>query len=168
LGKTGPVLRPDAFAERLSGVSLDDLAAQGVAGIIVDLDNTLLGYGLAEPSAADAAWVAAALERGFRVALLSNNFTDRVGRIGTALGVPTVPNALKPLPQGFLRALRLLGTAPRATVVIGDQLFTDVLGAKLCGMRAILTHPIEARDFAATRVLRFFERIVLGPGRRGA
>jgi HAD superfamily phosphatase (TIGR01668 family) len=166
LGKVGSVLRPDSFAERLSSVSLDDLATQGVGGIIVDLDNTLLGYGLEEPAAADAAWVAQALERGFRVALVSNNFTERVNRVAAGLGVPAVPNALKPLPRGFLRALRLLGTARRATVVVGDQLFTDVLGAKLCGMRAILTHPIEARDFAATRFLRFLERIVLRPGRR--
>jgi putative phosphatase len=159
------VLRPDAFATSLSSVSLDQLAAAGIAGIIVDLDNTLLGYKQDELAPADIAWVALAIERGFRVALVSNNFTDRVTRIGKLLGIPAVPNALKPLPGGFLRALRILGTPRRATVVVGDQLFTDVLGAKLCGLRAILTHPIEAHDFAGTRVLRFFERLVLGPGR---
>jgi HAD superfamily phosphatase (TIGR01668 family) len=160
------VLRPDAFATCLSAVSLDDLAAAGIAGIIVDLDNTLLGYGQDELAAGDITWVAEATQRGFRVALVSNNFTGRVTRVGAALGVPAVPNALKPLPHGFLRALRILGTPRRATVVVGDQLFTDVLGAKLCGMRAILTHPLEAHDWAGTRVLRFFERLVLG--RRGA
>ena len=58
------------------------------------------------------------------------------GGRGARLGVATVPNALKPLPFGFLRALRLLGTPRRETVVIGDQLFTDVLGAKLLGLRS--------------------------------
>jgi uncharacterized protein len=156
------VLRPDGFAERLASVSLDDLAAQGVRGIIVDLDNTLVGYGLNACDEGDAAWVRLAVQRGFRVVLLSNNFTGRVNRIGEELGVPTVPSALKPLPTGFLRALRLLGTPRKATIVVGDQLFTDVLGAKLCGLRAILTHPLVAHDWHGTRVLRFFERLVLG------
>lgn len=156
------VLRPDAFAERLTRVSLDDLAAQGVRGIIVDLDNTLVGYRQDTLEAADAAWIADALARGFRIALLSNNFTGRVRKIGADIGVPVVPSALKPLPTGFWRALHLLGTPRKATIVVGDQLFTDVLGAKLCGLRAILTHPLEAHDWLGTRVLRVFERLILG------
>jgi HAD superfamily phosphatase (TIGR01668 family) len=155
------MLRPHAYADGLAGISLDELAAAGIRGLIVDLDNTLVGFRaetLAEP---DAAWIARALARGFRIVLVSNNFNARVTRIGTALGVPTVPNALKPLPRGFLRALALLGTERSATIVIGDQLFTDVLGAKLCGLRAILTHPIDTHDFAGTRVLRMLERLVL-------
>ena len=159
------MLRPDAFAERLTTVSLDDLAAQGVRGIIVDLDNTLLSYRQDVLAADDAAWVAGALARGFRVVLVSNNFTERVRKVGLALGVPTVPRALKPLPAGFLRALSLLGTARTATVVVGDQLFTDVLGAKLCGLRSILTRPLEAHDWLGTRFLRVLERLVLGPRR---
>lgn len=162
------MLRPDAYADSLSSVPLDDLAASGVRGIIVDLDNTLVGYGEDACSPHDAAWVARAIGSGFRVVLVSNNFSDRVRRIGEALGVPAIPNALKPLPTGFLRALALLGTGRRATVVVGDQLFTDVLGAKLCGLRSILTHPLVARDWHGTRVLRFFERLVLGPRRPGA
>jgi len=156
------VLRPDAFADRLTSVSLDDLAASGVAGIIVDLDNTLLAYRRDVPEPADLDWVRAAKARGFKVVLLSNNYGDRVGRVSAALDVPSVAGALKPMPQGFLRALHLLGTPRAATVVVGDQLFTDVLGARLCGLRAILTHPLEPHDFAGTRVLRFFERLVLG------
>ena len=162
------MLRPDAFAERLSSVSLSELAAQGVRGIIVDLDNTLVGYGRDACAEEDAAWVARASQAGFGVVLVSNNFTDRVRRVAEGLGVPAVASALKPLPTGFLRALRLLGTRRRETVVVGDQLFTDVLGAKLCGLRAILTHPLEASDWHGTRVLRFFERLMLGPRRPGA
>jgi HAD superfamily phosphatase (TIGR01668 family) len=109
------------------------------------------------PGIAD--WVAAARDRGFRIVMLSNNFSERVAAAGAQLGVATVPNALKPLPFGFLRALRLLGTARRATVVIGDQVFTDMLGGKLLGLRTVLTEPIVAHDFPLTRVLRMLERI---------
>jgi HAD superfamily phosphatase (TIGR01668 family) len=156
------VLRPDCFAERLSGVSLDELSACGIRGIIVDLDNTLVGYGQDHLAEADEAWIRSARARGFGIVLVSNNFTGRVGRIGEILGVPAISSALKPLPRGFLQALRVLGTPKAATIVVGDQLFTDVLGAKFCGLRSILTEPIVAHDWLGTRVLRFLERVLLG------
>lgn len=165
-GKTGPVLlRPDAVAERLSAVSLGDLAALGAAGVIVDLDNTLVGYRQDEPAEADVAWIAAAVAAGLKVALVSNNYGERVQRVSRILGVPAVAGALKPLPGGFLRALKMLGTPRQHTFVVGDQVFTDVLGARLCGMRVILTHPLEPHDFGGTRVLRFLERLVPGARR---
>lgn len=163
--KRAGVLHPNGFADRLADVSLDDLAASGIRGIIVDLDNTLIGYGLEEVADHDTAWIEEARKRGFALALVSNNFTDRVRRASEKLGVPAVPNALKPLPRGFSTALRIIGTPKDATIVIGDQLFTDVLGAKLVGLRVILTRPIVAHDWYGTRVLRFFERLVLGSRR---
>ncbi len=156
------MLRPDCFAERLSSVSLDDLSARGIRGIIVDLDNTLVGYGQDHLADVDAAWIAAARSRDFRIVLVSNNFTGRVGRVGDLLGVPAIASALKPWPGSFARALRLLGTSKAATIVVGDQLFTDVLGAKLSGLSSILTHPIVPRDWLGTRILRMLERLVLG------
>ncbi len=131
-------------------------------GIIVDLDNTLVGYGRDDLMPADEAWIAQAKEAGFKIVLVSNNFTTRVVRIGDRLSVPTVSAALKPLPGGFLRALKLLGTPKSATVVVGDQLFTDVLGAKLVGLHSILTHPLVPHDWHGTKILRLLERLVLG------
>lgn len=156
------VFRPDGFARHIGAVSLDDLAARGFRGIIVDLDNTLVGYGEEVLAAEAGPWIARALARGFRVCLVSNNFNGRVERICAELGVPGIPSALKPLPRGFLAALRVLGTPRDATVVVGDQLFTDVLGAKFLGLHAILTEPIVARDWLGTRVLRLAERALLG------
>ncbi|HEY0798786.1 MAG TPA: YqeG family HAD IIIA-type phosphatase [Candidatus Baltobacteraceae bacterium] len=156
------MLRPDQFADRLCTISLDRLASEGIRGIIVDLDNTLVGYGRDDIAAEDAGWIADARARGFEVVLVSNNFTGRVGRVSAEVGVRGVSSALKPLPFGFLRALALLGTTKAQTIVIGDQLFTDVVGARLAGLRVILTRPIEPHDWAGTRVLRFFERLVLG------
>ena len=156
------VLRPDLFARRLASISLDDLARDGIRGLIVDLDNTLVGYGQHTLAPTDAAWIASALDRGMRVVLVSNNFSERVARVARELGVPAIANALKPLPRGFRRALRLLGTPRAATIVVGDQLFTDVLGAKLAGVRVILTEPLVAHDWHGTKMLRFFERLVLG------
>ncbi len=159
------MFRPDAFASRLVEISLDQLASEGVRGIIVDLDNTLVGYNESVLAPDVVAWIVAARDRGFRIALVSNNFAERVAAIGAHLEVPTVPSALKPLPRGFLRALTLIGTRKHETVVVGDQLFTDVLGAKFAGLRAILTEPLTEQGFITTRVMRVIERFLLG-GRR--
>ncbi len=156
------VIRPDLFADRLAGVSLDRLAADGVRALIVDLDNTLVGYGCNEIARENADWIAEAKRRGFAVVLVSNNFTERVNRVSAEVGVPAIAGALKPLPHGFWRALTILGASKAQTIVVGDQLFTDVVGARLAGLRVILTRPIESRDWIGTRVLRFFERMVLG------
>jgi HAD superfamily phosphatase (TIGR01668 family) len=155
-------LVPDHHARTLPEVSLDALAAAGIRGIVVDLDNTVCAYRQPELAPGVAEWVAEARRRGFGLVLVSNNFSERVASIGARLGIPVVPNALKPLPFAFLRALRLLRTPRRETVVIGDQLFTDVLGAKLVGLRTVLTQPLVAHDFALTRILRFLERTIAG------
>jgi HAD superfamily phosphatase (TIGR01668 family) len=159
-GDSVDMLRPDGHAASLIDVSSDRLWDRGWRGIVLDLDNTCCAYHRPELADGVAAWVVVALARGFRIVMVSNNFSERVAAVGAQLGVATVPNALKPLPFGFLRALRLLGTKRSETVVIGDQVFTDVLGAKLLGLRTVLTEPIVAHDFPLTRGLRFLERLV--------
>jgi hypothetical protein len=153
-------LRPDAHFASLVEVDAGRLWERGLRGIVLDLDNTCCAYHQPELAAGVAEWVRGAHGLGFRIVMLSNNFSERVAAVGVQLGVPTVPNALKPLPFGFLRALRMLGTPRGNTVVIGDQVFTDMLGGKLLGLRTVLTEPIVAHDFPLTRVLRFMERLV--------
>jgi hypothetical protein len=158
IGDIVDTLRPDGHAPSLVDVAAPRLWQLGFRGIILDLDNTCCPYHRPELAEGVADWVTAARGLGFRLVVVSNNFSERVAAAGALLGVPSVPNALKPLPFGFLRALRLLGTRRRETVVIGDQVFTDVLGAKFLGLRSVLTEPIVAHDFPLTRVLRWLER----------
>jgi uncharacterized protein len=158
---------PDRFVARLADVGLDDLHSQGFRGLIVDLDNTLMGFRQTELEADHLRWVQEAHDRGFRMVMVSNNFTERVTGVATQLNIACVPNALKPLPFGMLRAVKLLGLPRKQIAVVGDQLFTDVLSGKLCGLYTILTEPIEAKDFPVTKIFRFFERLML-PERRGS
>ena len=161
------MLGPDRFAPRLCNVSLDELHGRGIRGLILDLDNTMVAYRQSEVVADHLAWVEEAHARGFKMVMLSNNFTDRVTNVAAQLRVECIPNALKPLPTGFLRAKNVLGMARHEIAVVGDQLFTDVLGAKVLGFYTILTEPIEPHDFAVTRVFRFFERLLL-PDRKAS
>jgi hypothetical protein len=161
------MLGPNRFAARLHDVSLAELAQAGIRGLIIDLDNTLLGFRETEPAAEHLAWIAEAHSRGFLMCMVSNNFSERARSIAGQLKIGCVPNALKPLPFGFMRALKQLGLPRKQVAVVGDQFFTDVLGAKLCGnLYTILTEPIETHDFAITRMFRFLERIVLPERRR--
>jgi HAD superfamily phosphatase (TIGR01668 family) len=155
------MLGPDRFAPRLHDVAHEELEKAGIRGLIVDLDNTLLGFRETELGEEHLAWVARARERGLRIVMLSNNFSERVRDVAAQLDIACIPNALKPLPFGFLRAKRKLRLRRREIAVVGDQLFTDVLGGKMCGLYTILTEPIESKDFAVTRVFRFFERLML-------
>jgi HAD superfamily phosphatase (TIGR01668 family) len=158
---------PDHEVATLPDVSLEDLWARGFRGLIIDLDNTVCGYHQSALAPGVREWVIAAKARGFALVLVSNNFRERVAAVGAQLDVPAVPNALKPLPQGFLIALRRLGTPRARTVVIGDQLFTDVLGAKILGLHAVLTQPLVAKDVPLTRLLRVLERLLFARAPRG-
>jgi HAD superfamily phosphatase (TIGR01668 family) len=160
------MLGPDRFAPRLCDVPLAELEAAGIRGLILDLDNTVVSWGGSEIAREHLAWVADARDRGFRLVMLSNNFSDRVTLIAQQMQIPFVASALKPLPTGFLAAVRRLGLPRRQIAVVGDQLFTDVLGARLCGLYSILTEPLGARDHPVTGFFRFFERLML-PERRG-
>jgi uncharacterized protein len=158
---------PDRFVTRLAAVDLDELHGLGFRGLIVDLDNTLMGFRQTELEADHLEWVQQAHDRGFAMVMVSNNFTERVTGIARQLQIACVPNALKPLPFGMLRAVRQLGLPRRQIAVVGDQLFTDVLSGKLCGLYTILTEPIEAKDFPVTKIFRFFEKLML-PERRSS
>ncbi|HEV2260679.1 MAG TPA: YqeG family HAD IIIA-type phosphatase [Candidatus Rubrimentiphilum sp.] len=161
-GKGSSMLGPDRYAPRLHDIALSELREAGIRGLIVDLDNTLLGFGCTELAAEHLAWIEEAHERGFAIVMISNNFSDRVYSVAKQLRIDCIPNALKPLPFGYWRALRRLGLPRKQVVVVGDQLFTDVLGAKLCGnLFTILTEPIQKKDFPITSMFRFLERLVL-------
>jgi HAD superfamily phosphatase (TIGR01668 family) len=154
------VLRPFRFASRISAISIDDLVNAGIRGLIVDLDDTLVGHKQLGMEEQEAAWITSAVRRGIDVVIVSNNVHAWVQSIAGRLNVRFVHNALKPFPGGFLRALRLLGTDKLHTLVIGDQVFTDVLGASLLGLRTILTDPLAVRSGLWMRLLRWLERRV--------
>ncbi|HZV78622.1 MAG TPA: YqeG family HAD IIIA-type phosphatase [Candidatus Binatus sp.] len=155
------LLTPDSIAERVEDISLDALADSGTLGIALDLDNTIVPWHTTDLSTAKRAWVAQALERGFRVCVVTNSYAGYALQVARELGVPLVAGALKPVPLAFERALKAMTLPAASCVVIGDQLFTDVFGGKLLGMRAILVKPIGGREFFTTRFMRMMERPLL-------
>ena len=93
--------------------------------------------------------------------LVSNNKKDRVSNFGRILGVPALSKARKPRRRAFREAMRIMNTRPETTAVIGDQIFTDVLGGNRLGLYTILVVPLSKQEFIGTRCMRHLERVVL-------
>ena len=103
-----------------------------------------------------------AREAGLKLCLVSNNFhSSQVRGSAEHMGVDVVDHAMKPLPFALVRAMRLMGSMPGETVMIGDQVFTDVVAGNLAGVRTVLVRPQSRKDLWYTHVFRVFERLAL-------
>jgi putative phosphatase len=162
----GRWLRPDAEADSIYAIDPAALRARGVRGVILDLDNTIVPWGAWDVPATLGPWIAAARAAGLRLCIVSNNAGARVAHIAATLDLPVVTGAWKPRRRALRRALGMMGTAPDTTALIGDQVFTDVLGGNRLGLHTILVRPQSGREFPLTRLTRLAER-VLGGLRRG-
>jgi HAD superfamily phosphatase (TIGR01668 family) len=165
------LLTPQRYVTDVCAIDLDGLWAAGKRGLLLDRDNTLVPRDthVIDPDAA--AWVARARELGFAVCLVSNNWAKNVRPDAEALGAALVSRAAKPLPFALLHALRKIGVTRGEAVLVGDQLFTDVLGGNLAGIETVLVEPQTTVDLAHTLVLRKLEaRVLRGrvPEGRGA
>jgi HAD superfamily phosphatase (TIGR01668 family) len=106
-------------------------------------------------------WVRSLVDAGLAVCLVSNGRAQRIGGLARALEVEFVANALKPSPRGCLRAARRLGIQPSRLVMVGDQVFADILAGRLAGMATVLVTPRSSREPWFTRLKRPFEAWVL-------
>lgn len=151
---------PDAHVESVDQLTASWLTRWGVRGLVLDLDNTLVPWNTADVSTSVGAWVRELTSAGIVSCVLTNNYTHRASEVAELLGIPIIKAAFKPSPAAFRGALRMMALPAAQVAVVGDQLFTDVLGGKLAGMRAILVEPLSAREFFTTKFVRWLERPV--------
>lgn len=156
------LLRPDERVASVHDVTPAWLAERGVDGLLLDLDDTLLAARADRVPDAVYGWLRGLLTAGVRVVILSNGERERVRAVAEAAGVPALHLAGKPFPHAFRRGLKLLGVPAERAAMLGDQLFTDVLGAKRAGIRAFLVVPLSPGKLPHTRLARRLERWVLG------
>ncbi len=155
------LLTPDRYYTNLEAIDLADLRSLGVSALLLDLDNTLLPQGIDELRQELRDWTARVTAAGFRLCIVSNNWHGRAKVVAASLGIPVVSHAVKPLPFAFRRGLRLIDAVPHETAVIGDQLFTDVLGGNLIGATTVLVVPLSVKDLPHTLLLRLIERRIM-------
>lgn len=151
---------PDDWLDSAYSIDYEGLYAEGYRGLIFDIDNTLVPHGA--PADVRAVELFKRLrEIGFACCLLSNNKEPRVKMFNQAIGVSYIFKAGKPGRAGYEAAMKKMGTERAQTVFIGDQLFTDVWGAKRTGIRSLLVKPINPKEEIQIVLKRRLEWIVL-------
>ncbi len=151
---------PDEYVDTSYGIDYDALYGRGIRGLLFDIDNTLVPHG--KPETEEAVALFRRLHAmGFETCLISNNQKPRVEPFARAMETRYICNAHKPSVKNYRRAMEEMGTDEASTVFVGDQLFTDVYGAKRSGIYSILVKPIHPREEIQIVLKRRLERIVL-------
>jgi HAD superfamily phosphatase (TIGR01668 family) len=159
-------LWPDYRCETVADIDADWLRSLGIRGVLVDADDTLVPGDDSPIAAAAVAWVADLQRVGITVAILSNGTPARIQALGRELAVTAFTLSGKPFPWAFRRALAAIDCAPHESVMVGDQLFTDILGARWAGLHTVLVTPLTRGRHAHTRAIRRLEGWVLAQDRR--
>lgn len=151
---------PDQYVASTYVIDFEKLYGEGYRGLIFDIDNTLVPHGA--PADQRAVALFERLKKmGFRCCLISNNQEPRVKMFNREIQVDYVYDAHKPSTKNYVKAMEIMGTDRSNTLFIGDQLFTDVWGAKRAGIRNILVKPIHPKEEIQIVLKRYLERIVL-------
>lgn len=155
------LFRPKVKLERVTDISIEILNKYGIKALILDVDNTLsthhgqvLTDGLPE-------WLDLMRQNGIKMTVLSNSKAKRLIPFAEKIGLDFISLGLKPLPFGYCRALKKLGTAKKETAIVGDQLFTDILGGNLVGVKTVLLTPIKLETSLRFRMKRKVERFLI-------
>lgn len=151
---------PDEYVASTYVIDFEKLFEEGYRGLIFDIDNTLVPHGA--PADARAISLFERLRRiGFSACLISNNQEPRVKMFNEKIQADYIYNAHKPSTKNYLKAMQIMGTDRSNTIFVGDQLFTDVWGAKRTGIRSILVKPIYPKEEIQIVLKRYLEKIVL-------
>ena len=151
---------PDELISSTYAIDFEKLYEQGKRGLIFDIDNTLVPHGAPADEKAMALFKRLK-EIGFECCLLSNNKAPRVEMFNKDVNVHFICDAHKPSRGNYIKAMEIMGTDLNSTVFIGDQLFTDVYGAKRTGIPNILVRPIHPKEEIQIVFKRKLEKIVL-------
>lgn len=157
-----PFFKPDEFLTSVTKVDVDELVQRGIRYLFLDLDNTLLPRDTGVIPDDVHAWLDRAHGAGLTLHLVSNNWHSSVFDEARELGLPIIHKSMKPFPAAYMVARHRMGARRRESIAIGDQLMTDVIGAHLSGMKAILVLPQAKKDLKHTLLLRNLEKVFLG------
>lgn len=159
-------IRPDTVVDRVEDLDAAWLTRENLRALMVDLDETLVPAGSLRPSRGVRRWAAGLAEAGVRLLILSNGTPARVRAVARLLDIDGLALVGKPWAPAYRRGLARLGLPARQVAMVGDQLFTDVLGARSYGLRTVLVTPLSSAGLPHTRMLRSLEdRVVRGGGR---
>lgn len=154
------LLFPGEYLDSTYVIDFDKLFNEGYRAVIFDVDNTLVPHGAPADERAISLF-AHLKELGFSCMLLSNNKEPRVKMFNEAVQVNYIYKANKPHPANYRKAMEIMGSTKENTLFVGDQIFTDVMGANIAGIRTILVKPIHPKEEIQIVLKRIPEKLVL-------
>lgn len=152
---------PTVIFDRISSITPDFLRENGIKGLILDVDNTLTAHGSQELPPDVEQWLQRMRQAGIKMMIASNNTTSRVEPFAKRVGLDYRAFCCKPSPLGLRSARRAMGVAKEAAALVGDQIYTDSLGANLYGIRMLLVRPMHEDIKPMIRFKRMLEKPIL-------
>ncbi len=155
------LFKPDIIVKSVTQITTELLQKHHIKALVLDVDNTLTTHGNPEPGEGVMQWLETMRQAEIPMMIVSNNSCNRVKPFAAALRLDFISRGMKPLTFGMTKACKKFGLAPSEVAIVGDQLFTDILGGKLKGLKCILTEPIHSESGAFFKLKRKLERIVM-------
>jgi len=155
------LLYPTAVFEKISGITPEILERYGISALILDVDNTLAAHGCPKPDKDALSWLETMKQAGIKLVIASNNTNKRVSAFAKLLSLDYAANSMKPFPVGFSRVSKQLGLPPSRFGVVGDQIFTDILGGNLFGAKTFFVKPLSDKEIFSIKMKRKMEARIL-------
>ncbi len=152
------LFKPTAAFRTILDITPDVLRKMQVKALILDLDNTLTTHNNPEPAEGVTEWIETMRTNGVKLLILSNNSAERVKPFADMLKLGFIPDGAKPLSVGYKKAVKELGVKRKYICGVGDQIFTDILGANITGIKSIFTVPIESENSIFFKIKRTAEK----------
>ena len=149
---------PTRAYKTILDITPEVLREMDVTALILDIDNTMTTHDNPTPLEGLFEWLDSMRENDIKMMIVSNNHVPRVTPFAELLGLDFIPEGAKPLPVGYKKAAQKMGVPKKNICTIGDQLFTDILGAKLFGIKSILVIPIEPEKTLFFKIKRAAEK----------
>lgn len=153
--------KPKIKLNKVTDINVEILNKYGIKALILDVDNTLSTHHGQELTEGLEDWLKYMYNNGILLTILSNSKERRVKPFAERIGLSYVSLGLKPLPFGYLRARKALGVNKKVVAIVGDQIFTDVLGGNLVGFKTILLNPIKLETSKSFKFKRAIERFII-------
>ena len=162
------ILKPKLKVDSLQKINLEYFRKLAMQGIIIDLDNTIVPWDVDMISREADSFLKKALALNYKICLLSNARKKRTENVAGQYQIEYLSLAFKPRKAAFSKALTRIGLRAEQVLVIGDQVFTDILGGNRAGCFTILVSPLSKKEFTGTKILRFFESLLTigNPGQK--
>lgn len=152
---------PNKHVQSIYELTAEMFKNEGILGVVVDLDNTLVPWNVADAPEKVSNWLQSLIDADLHVVIFSNNNEERVKRFAEPLHIPYIYRAKKPLKKSFKEVTSMMNISKGQLAVVGDQLLTDILGGNHFGAYTVLVVPIVESDAPITKFNRQIEKMIM-------